>query len=66
MAERIRTIRLQKLDEQGSADDLQNTTPAERLEMLWQLALNAWAFTGKRVAEQRLPRDVVRVLRGEG
>ncbi len=66
MAEQIRTIRIQRLDEQGLENDLEYTTPIERLEMMWQLALNAWAFKGEIIAEQRLPRNVVRVLRGEG
>ena len=66
MAEQVRTIRIQKLEEQGNENDLENTTPIERLEMMWQLALNAWAFKGDKIAEQRLPRNVVRVLRREG
>jgi hypothetical protein len=66
MAEQIRTIRIQRLDEQGNENDLESTTPVERLEMMWQLALNAWAFKGEDIAEQRLPRNVVRVLRREG
>ena len=64
MADRNRTIRIRKLSEQGQETDLQNTTPAERLGMMWQLALDAWAFKGEPVAEPRLPRHVVRVVRG--
>ena len=30
--------------------------PAQRLEMMWQLKLDAWAFKGESVAELRLPR----------
>lgn len=39
--------------------------PAERLAMMWQLALDAWSFTGEPVAESRLPRSVVHVHRRE-
>jgi hypothetical protein len=31
--------------------------------MMWQLALDAWAMKGEKV-EPRLPRHVVRVIRG--
>ena len=38
-------------------------TPAQRVAMMWQLALDAWAFRGERSAESRLPRSVVRIHR---
>jgi hypothetical protein len=44
MTDQVRTIRIQKLSEQGKESDLKGTTPAERLAMMWQLALDAWAF----------------------
>ena len=43
--------RVTKLSDQGKETDLQDTTPAERLAMMWQLALDAWAFKGEPVAE---------------
>lgn len=44
--------------------DLKQTNPAERWAMMWQLALDAWAFKGeKQFVESRLPRHIVRVLR---
>jgi hypothetical protein len=58
-----RTIRIAKLADQGKEADLANSTPAERIEMMWQLALDAWAFMGEPVVEPRLPRHVVRVVR---
>ena len=61
----MRVIRISKLQDQDRADDLQSTTPAQRLQMMWQLALDAWAFKGESVAELRLPRHIVRVLRRE-
>jgi len=30
-------------------------TPAERLEMMWQLTVDAWEFKGEPVGESRLP-----------
>lgn len=68
MAVNTSQIRVSKLDAQHRADveDLAKTSPAERLEMMWQLTLDAWAFKGEPVAELRLPRHIVRVLRKEG
>jgi len=51
--------------DQSDVEDLSKTTAAERLQMMWQLALDAWAFKGEPVAELRLPRHIVRVLRRE-
>ncbi|CAM2067075.1 hypothetical protein SCOR_16980 [Sulfidibacter corallicola] len=42
---------------------LKRTTPAERLEMMWPLTVEAWAFKGEDVSESRLQRHVVRVIR---
>ncbi|MCI0492885.1 MAG: hypothetical protein L0Z07_08105 [Planctomycetes bacterium] len=55
-------VRKSALAEQGKEDDLRNTTAEERLKMMWQLALDAWAMKGEKV-EPRLPRHVVRVIR---
>ncbi len=63
MIERKQTVRLQSLSSQGTERDLRDTTPAERIGMMWQLALDAWAFMGDSVAEPRLPRHVVRLVR---
>ena len=58
-----RTVRVICLKEQGNETDLEQSTPAERLGMMWQLALDAWAFMGEPVAEPRLPRHIGRILR---
>jgi hypothetical protein len=63
MSETDRTIRITKLSDQGRENDLEGTTPAQRLEMMWQLALDAWAMMGEPVVEPRLPRHVVRLVR---
>jgi hypothetical protein len=61
-----RTIRVTRLKDQGAERDLADTTPAERIGMMWQLALDAWEMMGEPVVEPRLPRHVVRVIRGKG
>jgi hypothetical protein len=38
-------VDLEKVNYQS--DDLLKTTPAERLQMMWQLPLDAWAFKGE-------------------
>lgn len=43
-----------------------DTTAVERLEMMWQLTLDTWEFKGGEPVESRLPRHVVRVIRGGG
>lgn len=65
MSDPRRTIRVKSLHEQGKDVDLENTTPVERLSMMWQLTLDAWAFKGETLAEPRLQRHVVRLYRGE-
>ena len=66
MHKQVYKVRVQKLSDQGKETDLHTTTPSQRLSMMWQLALDAWAFRGEPVAESRLPRHVVRLLRREG
>lgn len=41
------------------------STAVERFSMMWQLTLDAWAFRGESIAESRLQRHSVRVLRRE-
>src|SRR5687767_7041618 len=60
-----RSLKKTKLSDQGQEEDLQGTTPEQRIEMMWQLALDAWAFMGEPVIEPRLPRHVARVVRGK-
>jgi hypothetical protein len=59
-------VRIFKLQDQDKHDDTRSTTPAQRLEMMWQLALDAWAVKGERIPEQSLQRNVVWVIRLEG
>ena len=66
MAIEATKVRVFDLRDQDTVDDLSKNTPAERLQMMWQLTLDAWAFKGEPIAELRLPRHIVRVLRREG
>ncbi len=54
---------LRRGEPEGS--DWERLTPAERLEMVWPLTVEAWtwALRGDFDAESRLPRHIVRVLR---
>ncbi len=62
MIENSRIIRVKKLSDDDS-EDLKHTKPQERLAMMWQLTLDAWAFKGETLAKPRLQRHIVRVLR---
>jgi hypothetical protein len=50
------------LEEQGKETDLSGTTLEESWNMMWPLALEAWAFMGIAV-KPRLQRHVERVIR---
>ncbi|MBI4539115.1 MAG: hypothetical protein HY704_06345 [Gemmatimonadetes bacterium] len=50
----------------GERDAVRDLTPADRLAMVWQLTLQAWAFKGEIDGEPRLRRDVGRVIRRGG
>lgn len=58
-------VRVKRLADEGNDDDLKYTTPAERVGMMWQLALDAWAFMGEPVRESRLPRHVMRIVKNK-
>jgi hypothetical protein len=60
-----KSIQVRKISLKEETNDLKNTTAAERWAMMWQLALDAWAFKGEPVAEPRLQRNIVRVYRRE-
>jgi hypothetical protein len=58
--------RVGTLADQAKDDDLRDTTPAERMAMMWQLTLDAWSFKGEPIRESRLPRHVERIERRGG
>ncbi len=57
------TLRVARLVDQGKEDDLVGTTAEQRLQMMWPLALTAWAFMGEDGSEQELPRRFARLIR---
>jgi len=67
-----RQLRIRRLDEPPSGDDAGQHTPAERVQMVWPLTRQAWAF--KQAASQsesdraqsRLQRHTVRLRRRGG
>jgi len=60
-----RNIQIRKTSLKDESDDLKNTTAAERWAMMWQLALDAWAFKGEPIAEPELQRHIIRVYQRE-
>jgi hypothetical protein len=58
-------VRKIRLEDEGKDEDVKALTPAERVGMVWELTLQAWAFKEGRLDEDepRLRRDVVRILR---
>lgn len=63
MENRRRQIRISTLKKQGVEGDLVNTTPEERLSMMWQLTITAWLFKGERIAESGLSRHITNLQR---
>lgn len=58
---RMRVVGLSQADDHR---DVANLTPGERMGLMWQLTLDAWAFKGdSEDAESGLQRHVVRVHR---
>ena len=57
-------LRIARLKDQGTERDLEGTTAEERIGMMEQLMLDAWAFMGDGIVEPRLQRHVVRIIRG--
>ncbi len=66
MKNRVIKVRKSRLQDQGKDDDLCDTTPADRLAMLWPLTLSAWSFKGEPRAEPRLQRHIVHIQRRKG
>ena len=50
---------------QPEPDPYAAMTVAERIELVWPLTVEAWAFTGEPWDESRLRRDVERLVRRE-
>ena len=59
-------VRKSSLYNADSDGDLKDKSPAQLLGMMWQLALNAWAFKENLNAEPRLQRNVIVLKRRRG
>lgn len=57
-----RVVRVSRLEDQGTEDDVSHLTPGERIMMVWELTKTAWDFMGEPFDEP-MRRDVVRVIR---
>ena len=58
-------IRKTRLEDQGRETDLQETTPEQRVAMMWQLALDGYALRGEAIDESAFSRHVGRLVRGK-
>ena len=56
-------VRITHLKDQGKEDDLDGTTVEERWDMMWPLAVTAWAFMGIIATVDGSPRKVARLIR---
>ena len=53
------------LQSQGNDVVITDATPGQRMGMVWQLTLDAWAFMDPESAKSEFQRHVVRVERGQ-
>ena len=63
MPRRDVTITRRRLQDSEDLSDVLAMSPAERIELTWRISVDCWAFMGDDVAQSRLPRHVVRVIR---
>ena len=63
MSDHRRVVRVRRRTDEDDDPDVRAMTPVERIEMMWQLALDAWAVMGTSIRDPRVPRNVVRVIR---
>lgn len=63
-----KSVRIVGRSESDAHPEIEAASPAERLGMMWQLALDAWAFKegGGQHGEAQLQRHVVRLRRRGG
>ena len=63
VADPLKTPRVRGIRDGDDDDELREMSPAERLGIMWQLTLDAWAFRRGFDAESRLSRHTVSVKR---
>jgi len=56
-------VRVYRLGEEPE-DDLSETTPEQRLAMIWELSVDAWTLSGRPFPEYSRAETPVRVIRG--
>ena len=61
----VRVTKRSLQDEDNPLRAHETLTPSERVALVWELTLQAWAFQGRGDAEPRLARHLVRVYRRE-
>jgi hypothetical protein len=59
-------IRVYRLGEEPDEDLSATTTASERLEMMWPLAVDAWASMGQPIPDYPREKTPVRVIRRRG
>jgi len=57
-------VRKLRVAEAGPDPWLRGLSAAQRMDMVWQISLQAWAFKEGLLDEPRLRRDAVRTVRG--
>lgn len=58
-------VRRLVLSDDGGGDDLSDcTTPEQRLAMMWELALSAWALTGRELPSYERAKAPGKLVRG--
>jgi hypothetical protein len=56
-------VRKSTLAEQGYEDDLTHLSMGERMAIVWQVTVQAWALAGETVTDKEFQRHVIRVER---
>jgi hypothetical protein len=59
-------VRKSSLHSPTNRDDMKDKSAQQLLDMMWQLALNAWAFKENLNAEPRLQRHIVVLKKRRG
>ena len=59
-------VRKSSLHKSADRDDLKDKSPQQLIDVMWQLALNAWAFKDNLNAEPRLQRHIVVLKKRRG
>lgn len=59
-------LRISSLERDNEDVEMASLSPCKRLELMWQLTVDAWSFKENFDAESRLPRHIVSVRRRGG